>query len=84
MDFSRHESGSDIVGSLDDLYVALGVRLRERPGARWMVEIHPDTWAGLDLVDFQKCFDSQDVLFSESAYVARGEFQLSQRGFGPI
>jgi hypothetical protein len=81
MESSRHEGGSDVLTSSEDLYVALGVRLRERPGARWMVEIHPDTWADFDLVEFQMCFGSQDVRFHESRYVVRGEFRLSQRGF---
>jgi hypothetical protein len=82
MGTSRHEGGSDVLTSSDDLYVALGVRLRERPGARWMVEIHPETSAGLDLGDFNLRFGFQDVRLQESRYVARGEFRLSQRGFG--
>jgi hypothetical protein len=82
MESSRHEGGSDVLTTSDDLYVALGVRLRERPGARWMVEIHPETLARFDLVDFRVCFGAQDVRLVESRYIERGEFRLSQRGFG--
>jgi hypothetical protein len=82
MESSRHEGGSDVLTSSDDLYVALGVRMRERPGARWMVEIHPETLVHFDLVDFETCFYSRDVRLVESRYVELGEFRLSQRGFG--
>jgi hypothetical protein len=82
MGTSRHESGADVLTSPDDLYVALGVRLRERPGARWMVEMHPETRADFDLESFNARFGSQDVRLHESRYVAPGEYRLSQRGFG--
>ena len=79
---SRHEGGSDVLGSAADLYVALGIRLRERPGARWMVEMHPRTRADFDLDAFNDRFDAQDVRIYASRYVAPGEYRLSQRGFG--
>jgi hypothetical protein len=82
MSGSRHESGADVLTSADDLYVALGVRLRERPGARWMVEMHPETRATFDLEDFSIRFGSQDVRLYENRYISRGEYHLSQRGFG--
>ena len=81
METSRHEGGSDVLTTSDDLYVALGVRLRERPGARWMVEIHPETLTRFDLVDFEICFGTTEVQLVESRYIERGEFRLSQRGF---
>jgi hypothetical protein len=82
MSASRHEGGADVLTSADDLYVALGVRLRERPGARWMVEMHPETRSRFDVEDFEIRFGSQDVRLYESRYVAPGEYRLSQRGFG--
>ncbi len=82
MGFSRHQGACDVLTSPDDLYVALGVRLRERPGARWMVEMHPETRADFDLEDFNLRFGFQDVRLYESHYVAPGEYHLSQRGFG--
>jgi hypothetical protein len=81
MGISRHEGGADILTSRDDLYIALGVRIRERPGARWMVEMHPETRADFDLDDFNSRFGSQDVRLYESRYVAPGEYHLLQRGF---
>ena len=81
MGSSRHEGGYDVLASPDDLYVALGVRLRERPGARWMVEMHPETRAEFDLEDFNIRFGFQDVRLFESRYVALGEYHLLQRGF---
>jgi hypothetical protein len=82
MDPSRHEGASDVLTSADDLQVALGVRLRERPGARWMVEMHPETIAGFDREEFHLRFGSQDVRLYESRCITPGEFHLSQRGFG--
>jgi hypothetical protein len=82
MDSSRHEGGADVLSSPVDLYVALGVRLRERPGARWMVEMHPRTRAAFDLEAFNDRFGSDDVRIYASRYVAPGEYHLSQRGFG--
>src|ERR687883_308603 len=82
MSASRHEGGSDVLTSADDLFIALGVRLRERPGARWMVEMHPETRSRFDVEDFEIRFGSQDVRLYESRYVAPGEYRLSQRGFG--
>src|SRR5919199_3192797 len=82
MSASRHEGGSDVLTSADDLYVALGVRLRECPGARWMVEMHPETWSRFDVEDFEIRFGSQDVRVYESRYVVPGEYRLSRRGFG--
>jgi hypothetical protein len=82
MDSSRHEGGADVLSSPVDLYVALGVRLRERPGARWMVEMHPRTRAAFDLDAFNDRFGSNDVRIYASRYVAPGEYRLSQRGFG--
>ena len=82
MDSSRHQGGSDVLTSPDDLYVALGVRLRERPGARWMVEMHPQTRAEFDLDAFNDRFGAEDVRIYASSYVAPGEYRLSQRGFG--
>jgi hypothetical protein len=82
MDSSRHEGGADVLSSPSDLYVALGVRLRERPGARWMVEMHPRTRADFDLEAFNDRFGADDVRLYASRYVAPGEYRLSQRGFG--
>jgi hypothetical protein len=79
---SRHEGGADILASPAELYVALGVRLRERPGARWMVEMHPNTRTEFDLDAFNERFGGDDVRIYESRYVSPGEFHLSQRGFG--
>jgi hypothetical protein len=78
---SWHEGGSDVLTSAKDLYVALGVRLRERPGARWVIEMHPETSAGLDPVDFETRFGARHVWLQESRHVVRGEYRLSQRGF---
>ena len=78
---SRHESGADVLTSPADLYIALGIRLRERPGARWMVEMHPETRADFDLEEFSIRFGSQDVRLFENRYIPRGEYHLSQRGF---
>jgi hypothetical protein len=82
LDDSRHEGGADVLGSSVDLYVALGVRLRERPGARWMVEMHPRTRAEFDIAKFNERFGAHDVRIYASRYVAPGEYRLSQRGFG--
>lgn len=81
MTTSRHEGGADVLTSEADLYVALGVRLRERPGMRWMVEIHPSTRARFDFAAFEHRFGSQDVWICERGDVAPGEYHLSQRGF---
>ena len=78
---SRHDGGSDVLTSPGDLYVALGVRLRERPGSRWVVEMHPETSAGFDVDEFRRCCGSQEVSFQDSGAVAPGEFRLTQRGF---
>jgi hypothetical protein len=82
MDDSRHEGGADVLCSAADLYIALGVRLRERPGARWMVEMHPRTRTDFDLDAFNDRFDAHDIRIYASRYVALGEYRLSQRGFG--
>jgi hypothetical protein len=82
MDSSRHQGGADVLASPEDLYIALGVRLRERPGARWMVEMHPRTRAQFDLGAFNDRFSTDDVRIYASRYVAPGEYHLSQRGFG--
>ncbi|MDQ3949092.1 MAG: hypothetical protein M3282_01990 [Gemmatimonadota bacterium] len=82
MDSSRHEGGADVLASPADLYVALGVRLRERPGARWMVEMHPRTRADFDLNAFNDRFGADDVRIYASRHVAPGEYRLLQRGFG--
>ncbi len=79
---SRHEGGADVLASAADLYVALGVRLRERPGARWMVEMHPRTRADFDLAAFEHHFGAQGVRIYETSRVRPGEYYLSQRGFG--
>jgi hypothetical protein len=79
---SRHEGGTDVLASPADLYIALGVRLRERPGARWVVEMHPRTRAEFDLDAFNDRFGAEDVRIYASRYVAPGEYRLSQRGFG--
>jgi hypothetical protein len=79
---SRHEGGADILTSPADLYVALGTRLRERPGARWMVEMHPRTREDFDLDAFNERFAAEDVRIYASRYVAPGEYHVSQRGFG--
>ena len=81
MTVSRHEGGADVLTSEDDLHVALGVRLRERPGMRWMVEIHPATRARFDDTGFERRFGSQDVWICVRGDVAPGEYHLSQRGF---
>ena len=82
MENSRHEGGADVLTSVTDLYVAVGVRLRERPGARWMVEMHPRTRADFDLDAFNDRFTRADVRIYASRYVAPGEYRLLQRGFG--
>jgi hypothetical protein len=82
MESSRHEGGADVLATPADLYVALGARLRERPGARWMVEMHPMTRADFDLVAFNERFGAHDVRLYANRYVAPGEYRLSQRGFG--
>ncbi len=82
MDNSRHEGGADVLASPADLYVALGLRLRERPGARWMVEMHPRTRSDFDLEAFNERFAAEDVRIYASRFVAPGEYRLSQRGFG--
>ena len=82
MENSRREGGADVLASAADLYVALGVRLRERPGARWMVEMHPRTRSDFDLAAFNDRFARHDVRIYASRYVAPGEYHLSQRGFG--
>jgi hypothetical protein len=82
MSDSRHEGGADVLASPADLYVALGVRLRERPTARWMVEMHPRTRAEFDVEAFNDRFGAEDVRIYASRYVAPGEYRLSQRGFG--
>jgi hypothetical protein len=79
---SRHEGGSDVLMSPADLYFALGVRLRERPGARWVVEMHPQTREEFDLDAFNDRFATEDVRIYASRYVPPGEYRLSQRGFG--
>ena len=81
-DDSRHEGGADVLVSPADLFVALGVRLRERPGARWMVEMHPRTRGDFDLETFNSRFADHDVRIYASRFVAPGEYRLSQRGFG--
>jgi hypothetical protein len=82
VDSSRHEGGADVLASPEDLYIALGVRLRERPGARWMVEMHPQTRAEFDVDAFNDRFGTDDVRIYASRYIAPGEYHLSQRGFG--
>jgi hypothetical protein len=82
VDSSRHQGGADVLTSPADLYVALGVRLRERPGARWMVEMHPRTRADFDIGAFNDRFAADDVRIYASRYVSPGEYHLSQRGFG--
>ena len=82
MEDSRHEGGADVLATPADLYVALGIRLRERPGVRWMVEMHPATRREFDLVAFNERFAAHDVRLYASRYVAPGEYRLSQRGFG--
>jgi hypothetical protein len=79
---SRHEGGADVLESMADLFVALGVRLRERPGTRWMVEMHPTTRSEFDIGRFNARYGSHDVRIYASRYVAPGEYRLSQRGFG--
>lgn len=81
MGSSRHEGGADILTSPADLYVALGVRLRERPGARWVLEMHPETGARFDRAELDRCFGSQDLRICERRDVAPGEYHLSQWGF---
>ena len=81
MTASRHERGADILTSEGDLHVALGVRLRERPGMRWILEIHPKTRARFDLDAFERRFGPQSVWICERGDVAPGEYHLSQRGF---
>jgi len=82
VDNSRHEGGADVLASPADLYVALGLRLRERPGLRWMVEMHPTARSEFDLEAFNDRFGAEDVRIYASRYVAPGEYRLSQRGFG--
>ena len=79
---SRHEGGTDVLASPADLYFALGVRLRERPGTRWMVEMHPRTRAEFDLAAFNDRFGAEDVRIYANRYVPPGEYRLAQRGFG--
>ncbi len=83
MGSSRHQGGADVLTSAADLYVALGVRLRERPGVRWMVEMHPTTAADFDREDFDRLFGLQDVKVYESRYVRPGEYRLLPRGLAP-
>ena len=78
---SRHEGGSDILSSPEDLYVALGVRLRERPGAHWVVEMHPETRAAFDSAVLARYIGSAEVRLDENSHIARGEFHLMQHGF---
>ncbi len=80
MSSSRHQGGADVLTSPADLYVALGVRLRERPGVRWMIEMHPATASDFDRADFDRLFGQQDVKFYESRNVPPGEYRLSPRG----
>lgn len=82
MDDSRHEGGADVLKSAADLYFALGVRLRERPSARWVVEMHPRTRAEFDLDAFNDRFATEDVRLYANSYVRPGEYRLRQRGFG--
>jgi hypothetical protein len=79
---SRREGGGDVLSSPADLYVALGARIRERPDARWMVEMHPATRTDFDLDAFNDRFGSDDVRIYASRYVAPGEYRLLRRGFG--
>lgn len=79
---SRHDAGRDLLTSQDDLHVALGVRLRQQPGSRWMVEMHPETSRDFDRADFDGRFGPQDVRLYESRYIPRGEYRLSQRSSG--
>ena len=79
---SRHESGADILASPADLDLALEARIRERPGARWMVEMHPTTRREFDFEAFNERFRHSDVRVFASRYVAPGEYRLLQRGFG--
>ncbi|MFN2567715.1 MAG: hypothetical protein ABR499_22195 [Gemmatimonadaceae bacterium] len=83
MGSSRHQGGADILASAADLYVALGVRLRERPGVRWMIEMHPATATDFDREGFDRLFGLQDVKFYESPTVRPGEYRLSPRGLAP-
>jgi hypothetical protein len=80
MNGSRHYGGADVLTSAADLYVALGVRLRERPGVRWMIEMHPATATDFDRTNFDRLFGGQDVSFYETRRVQPGEFRLSPRG----
>ena len=82
MSDSRHVGGSDVLTSVADLYVALGVRLRERPGAHWRVEMHPQTRAMFDIVLFHQRVGTHHVHVNENSRVRRGEFHLMQHGFG--
>jgi hypothetical protein len=82
MDESRHEGGADVLTCAADLYFALGVRLRERPRARWVVEMHPRTRAEFDLDAFNHRFGAEDVRLYANSYVRPGEYRLRQRGFG--
>ena len=81
-DSSRREGGGDVLSTPAALYIALGVRLRERPDARWMVEMHPSTRSDFDVKAFDARFGTHDVRIHVSRYVAPGEFRLLRRGFG--
>ena len=81
-DSSRREGGGDVLSTPAALYVALGVRLRERPDARWMIEMHPSTRSDFDVKAFDARFATHDVRIHVSRYVAPGEFRLLRRGFG--
>jgi hypothetical protein len=81
-DSSRREGGGDVLPTPAALYVALGVRLRERPDARWMVEMHPSTRTDFDVRAFDARFGAHDVRIHVSRYVAPGEYRLLRRGFG--
>ena len=81
-DSSRREGGGDVLSTPAALYVALGVRLRERPDARWIVEMHPSTRSDFDVTAFDARFAAHDVRIHVSRYVAPGEFRVLRRGFG--
>lgn len=81
-DSSRREGGGDVLSTPAALYVALGVRLRERPDARWVVEMHPSTRSDFNLQAFDARFGTQNVRIHLSRYVAPGEYRLLRRGFG--
>jgi len=79
---SRHDGGSDVLTNADDLYIALGVRLRERPGAGWVVEMHPRTRATFDMGLLRQRVRPGQVRVHENSHVPIGEFHLMQHGFG--